>query len=169
MGLIFGSDDFCASLGVTRSEESHEILYARQKVVLVAKAFNFQAIDMVYIDFKSIILEFEYFEYIVTINKLMRFFFRSVDLEGLKKQCDDGFRMGYTGKQIIHPGQIDIVQESYTPSKSKINWASDLIDSFEKHQQSGQGAFVYQNKMIDMPTMKQAKNIVDFVKAIENK
>lgn len=51
--IVFGSDDFCASIGATRTEDSTEILYARQKCVLVAKAFDLQAIDMVYIQFKG--------------------------------------------------------------------------------------------------------------------
>lgn len=53
IGIVFGSDDLCASVGITRTENSIEILYARQHCVLVAKAFNLQAIDMVYIDYKS--------------------------------------------------------------------------------------------------------------------
>nr|CAI5839944.1 unnamed protein product [Callosobruchus analis] len=52
-GLVFGSDDFCASIGATRTEDCSEISYARQKLVLTAKAFNLQAIDMVYIKYKG--------------------------------------------------------------------------------------------------------------------
>lgn len=51
--IVFGSDDFCATLGATRTENSHEILYARQRLVLVAKAYGLQAIDMVHIDYKG--------------------------------------------------------------------------------------------------------------------
>lgn len=56
VGIVFGSDDFCASLGAQRDDANNsiEILYARQHCVLVAKAFNLQAIDMVHIEFKSI-------------------------------------------------------------------------------------------------------------------
>lgn len=53
VALVFGSDDFCASIGATRTEDSTEILYARQKLVLVAKAFGLQAIDMGYIQYKG--------------------------------------------------------------------------------------------------------------------
>lgn len=53
VGIVFGSDDFCANIGATRTENSEEIMYARQRVVLVAKAFGLQAIDMVYIQYKS--------------------------------------------------------------------------------------------------------------------
>lgn len=53
VAIIFGSDDFCASLGATRTETSEEILYARQRLVLIAKAYGLQAIDMVHIDYKG--------------------------------------------------------------------------------------------------------------------
>jgi citrate lyase subunit beta-like protein len=58
-------------------------------------------------------------------------------LEGLKTQSEQGFRMGFTGKQIIHPGQVDVTQEAFSPSKEKIEWAIGLIEAFEKHQKSG--------------------------------
>ena len=45
--------------------------------------------------------------------------------------------MGFTGKQIIHPGQVEICQESFTPSPEKIEWARELIQSFAEHQDSG--------------------------------
>lgn len=53
VALVFGSDDFCANIGATRTEDSTEVLYARQKLVLVAKAFGLQAIDMGYIQYKG--------------------------------------------------------------------------------------------------------------------
>uniref|UniRef100_A0A6P7FEK8 Citramalyl-CoA lyase, mitochondrial n=1 Tax=Diabrotica virgifera virgifera TaxID=50390 RepID=A0A6P7FEK8_DIAVI len=135
--LVFGSDDFCASIGATRTEDAIEVLYARQMLVLNAKAFNLQAIDMVYINYK--------------------------DLGGLKRQSEQGMRMGYTGKQVIHPGQIQVVQEAFLPSEEKIEWARGLLHAFKEHQATGKGAFTYRGSMIDMPTMKQAQNVIDLV------
>ncbi|XP_050298974.1 citramalyl-CoA lyase, mitochondrial-like [Anthonomus grandis grandis] len=134
VSLVFGGDDLYASLGAIKSEECTEVLYARQKLVLVAKAFKLQAIDMVHIKYK--------------------------DLEGLKAQCEQGMKMGYTGKQVIHPGQVPVVQESFLPTATQIEWATGLLESFKKHQKEGKGAFTYRGSMIDMPTMRQAENIV---------
>merc|ERR1719479_405862 len=53
-GLVFGSDDFVADIGATRTQDAAELIYARQKIVTVAKAFGLQAIDMVHIDFKDL-------------------------------------------------------------------------------------------------------------------
>ncbi|PIK52075.1 putative citrate lyase subunit beta-like protein, mitochondrial-like [Apostichopus japonicus] len=133
-GVVFGSDDFCASIGATRTADAHELLYARQKVVATAKAFGMQAIDLVYIDFK--------------------------DSVGLEEQSLQGARMGFTGKQVIHPNQIPIVQTAFSPSEERIKWAQELISAFEQHQATGKGAFDFKGSMIDMPTVLQARNIL---------
>jgi len=73
--------------------------------------------------------------------------------------------MGFTGKQIIHPGQVQICQESFTPSPEKIEWARELIESFSAHQDSGKGAFTFRGSMIDMPLVLQARNIVELAAA----
>ena len=141
VGIVFGSDDFCASLGVSRTENSENVIYARQRLVLVAKAFGMQAIDMVHIQFK--------------------------DLEGLRIQSDIGAKFGFTGKQIIHPDQINIVQKTFLPSHRKVQWAKGLLEAFAVHQKAGKGAFVYDNQMIDMPTMRQAQHVVDIMKTVQ--
>jgi citrate lyase subunit beta-like protein len=58
-------------------------------------------------------------------------------LEGLRLQSEQGARMGFTGKQVIHPIQVDVTQEAFSPSKEKIQWACGLVEAFEKHQSSG--------------------------------
>ncbi|XP_043927163.1 citramalyl-CoA lyase, mitochondrial [Protopterus annectens] len=142
-GLVFGSDDFCASIGATRTKEANELIYARQKLVVLAKAFGLQAIDLVYIDYK--------------------------DEEGLCRQSREGALMGFTGKQVIHPNQIQVVQKAFSPSEEKVKWAMELISAFEEHQQLGKGAFTFHGSMIDMPLLRQARNIVDLAKAINDK
>ncbi|KAK3858470.1 hypothetical protein Pcinc_035334 [Petrolisthes cinctipes] len=133
-GVVFGSDDFCADIGATRTNEAKELLYARQYVVMVAKAFKLQAIDLVYIDYK--------------------------DLEGLRIQSEEGAGMGFTGKQVIHPGQVEVVQAAFSPKPQKVEWARELVQAFEDHQQQGKGAFTFRGHMIDMPLLLQARNII---------
>ncbi|KAH9520726.1 hypothetical protein DERF_004417, partial [Dermatophagoides farinae] len=139
-GIVFGSDDFCANIGATRSDDGKEVLMARQHVILVCKSLNLQAIDSVYINFR--------------------------DIDGLKRQSEDGASMGFTGKQAIHPDQISVIQEAYRPSDNKIDWAKGLIDEFEQAQNAGRGAFVYHGQMIDMPLLKQAYNVMNIAKQI---
>ncbi|XP_074839234.1 citramalyl-CoA lyase, mitochondrial isoform X2 [Carettochelys insculpta] len=139
--VVFGGEDFRASIGATNSKETHDILYARQKVVVTAKAFGLQAIDIVYIDFQ--------------------------DEDGLRRQSREGALMGFTGKQVIHPNQIAVVQEQFSPSPEKIKWSQELISAFEDHQRLGKGAFTFHGSMIDMPLLKQAQNIVTLATAIK--
>ena len=58
-------------------------------------------------------------------------------MEGLRKQSLEGAQMGFTGKQVIHPAQVAVVQEAFTPSTEKVEWATQLIKEFEEHQTSG--------------------------------
>uniref|UniRef100_A0A4X2LGZ7 Citramalyl-CoA lyase n=1 Tax=Vombatus ursinus TaxID=29139 RepID=A0A4X2LGZ7_VOMUR len=141
--VVFGGEDFRASIGATSSKETQDILYARQKIIVVAKAFGLQAIDLVYIDFR--------------------------DEDGLRRQSREGAIMGFTGKQVIHPNQIAVVQEQFSPTSEKIKWAKELILAFKEYQQLGKGAFTFHGSMIDMPLLKQAQNIVTLATAIKKK
>uniref|UniRef100_A0A2I3RKH6 Citramalyl-CoA lyase n=2 Tax=Pan troglodytes TaxID=9598 RepID=A0A2I3RKH6_PANTR len=141
--VVFGGEDFRASIGATSSKETLDILYARQKIVVIAKAFGLQAIDLVYIDFR--------------------------DGAGLLRQSREGAAMGFTGKQVIHPNQIAVVQEQFSPSPEKVKWAEELIAAFKEHQQLGKGAFTFQGSMIDMPLLKQAQNTVTLATSIKEK
>lgn len=67
--------------------------------------------------------------------------FCNVDSEGLRKQALEGVKLGFTGKQVIHPSQVPIVQEAFSPSKEKIEWAKDLIKEFKQHTETGKGVF----------------------------
>ncbi|XP_063237327.1 citramalyl-CoA lyase, mitochondrial-like isoform X1 [Bacillus rossius redtenbacheri] len=141
--LVFGSDDLCASLGVTRTTEANELLYARQKLVLVAKAFGLQAIDMVHIEYQ--------------------------DLEGLRRQCEAGAGMGYTGKQVIHPAQVPVAQAAFLPAPASVQRARAVVEAFRRHQAEGKGAFTYEGSMIDMPTVLQARRVLEVATSAKNK
>ncbi|PSN31418.1 Citrate lyase subunit beta-like protein [Blattella germanica] len=93
----------------------------------------------------------------------------SLDLVGLKEQCEMGKKMGFTGKQVIHPCQIPVVQETFLPSKEAISWAQGLVQAFHEHQQRGEGVFVYKGSMIDRPSLRQAQNILQLASAAQSK
>lgn len=144
-------------LGATRSNDAKEVMVARQQIVITAKAFGIQAIDVVYIDYKGKPLRsFTYLR-----DTLINHTSPPADLDGLQRQCIEGAKLGFTGKQCIHPGQIDIIQSSFTPSAEKIEWATELIKLFEEHQTKGEGAFTFRGSMIDKPLLLQAQNLVN--------
>lgn len=137
--IIFGAEDYAASVGATRTREATEVLYARSAVVAACAANELQAIDMVYIDFR--------------------------DLEGLRLEAEQGARLGFSGKQIIHPNQVATVQEAFTPSREAIEYAQRVVNAFAASQKEGKGAFALDGKMIDLPLLKNAQNVLDRAKA----
>lgn len=138
-GLIFGGEDYAASVGAVRTPAATELLYARSSVVTASAAFGLQAIDIVTIDFR--------------------------DLEMVRGEAAFGAQLGYTGKQVIHPAQIGLVQEAFTPNEESIEKARWMVDAFEAHQKEGKGAFAQNGKMIDMPLVKAAQGILERAKA----
>ena len=88
-------------------------------------------------------------------------------MEGLKEQSEEGSKLGFTGKQAIHPTQVPVIQKAFTPSEEKIEWASNLIKEFNKYQSEGKGTFVFEGQMIDRPLLLQAMNIVNIANAIK--
>ena len=137
--LIFGADDYAVNIGAKRSQNGNEVLYARSKVVTYAAAFNLQAIDMVYIDFH--------------------------DNDGLLLEARQGADLGFSGKQIIHPNQVSIVQDAFTPNAAEIKDAQRLVDEFNKYQAAGVGAFALEGKMIDAPLIKAAERVLSRARA----
>jgi citrate lyase subunit beta-like protein len=137
--IIFGGEDFAASVGAVRTKDATELLYARQAVVTACAANDLQAIDIVFIDFK--------------------------DSDGLRIEAEQGAGFGFSGKQIIHPNQVQVAQEAFTPSDSAIEYAKRIVESFETSQKEGKGAYALDGKMIDMPLLKNAQKVLDRARA----
>jgi len=137
--IIFGGEDFAASIGATRTREATELLYARQAAVTAAAAFGLQAIDIVTIDFK--------------------------DIESLRAESEFGAQLGFTGKQIIHPAQVEPVQLAFTPNAEAIAHAKRIVEMFEASQSKSAGAYALDGKMIDMPLVKNAQKVLDRARA----
>jgi citrate lyase subunit beta-like protein len=138
-GIIFGGEDFAASIGVKRSESAIELLYARQALITACAAYGLQAIDIVTIDFN--------------------------DLEKVKREAEFGAGLGFSGKQIIHPNQVAPVQEAFTPDDESIAYAKRLVAAFESSQKEGKGAFALEGQMIDMPLLKNAQKVLERARA----
>jgi citrate lyase beta subunit len=132
--LIFGAEDLAGDIGATRTREAGEVFYARSAVVTYAAAFGLQAIDMVYVDYH--------------------------DTDGLIREARQGAELGYAGKQVIHPNQIGPVQTAFTPSEAAIAQARRIVEAHQQHQASGRGAFALDGRMVDMPVVKAAEQVL---------
>lgn len=137
--IIFGGEDYAASVGATRTPEAIELLYAREAVVAACAAFDLQAIDIVTVDFKDINL--------------------------VRAEAEFGARLGYSGKQVIHPAQVGPAQSAFTPTDEAIAHAQRIAEAFEASQKEGKGAFALDGKMIDLPLLKNALKVLDRARA----
>jgi citrate lyase beta subunit len=137
--IIFGAEDLAGDIGAVRTRPGWEVFYARSAVVTHAAAYNLQAIDMVYIDFK--------------------------DAQGLETESIQGMQMGFSGKQIIHPNQVEPVQRAFTPSDEAIAYAQRVMEAFASSQNAGFGAFALDGKMIDAPIVKAAERVLGRARA----
>ena len=127
--VIFGGDDYASNVGATRTKSGEELDFARNFMLLHASAHGVASVDIVQIDFH--------------------------DVDYLRKESECSFRQGFSGKQIIHPKQIEPVQEAYSPTPEAIAHAAAVVQAHIEHQQIGEGAFEFENSMIDAPTVKQ--------------
>jgi citrate lyase beta subunit len=133
-GLIFGAEDLAGDLGAVRTPEGWEVLYARSAVVIAAVANNLQSFDTVYVAL--------------------------ADLDGLRADALRAAQMGFTGKLAIHPRQVAVIHEAFTPSAVEIDRAQRLIIAFEENQRHGAGAFAFEGKMVDLPLLRAAQRVL---------
>lgn len=133
--VSYGVADLSLSLGGDYNfYEKNE--YVKTFIVAVAKAYDIDAIDKVYFDLKN--------------------------LEGFRRECEEAKKLGYVGKQVIHPSQIDIANEVFSPSKEEIEWAKRVIEAYENAKKEGRGAIRLDDKLVDYVHYKIAKRIIQF-------
>lgn len=132
--LIFGAEDYAADVGATRTRDGLEVLYARSAIVAACAASGIQPIDLLFLDFR--------------------------DPEGLRAETLRGAQLGYVGTQVIHPNQVSIVQEVFTPDAAAIANAQRIANAAAEHLAAGRGAFALDNKMVDMPIIKAAERVL---------
>ena len=138
-GVTWGAEDLSVSLGARakRDEQGNYLevfSFVRSMCLLAAVAAKVQPIDAVYVDIKN--------------------------TEGLAKECKTAADMGFTAKLTIHPDQIDIVNEAFTPSVAEIEAATALVAAFEERQAKGAMAFKFDGEMVDVPHLKRAQQVL---------
>jgi citrate lyase subunit beta/citryl-CoA lyase len=132
--MAIGLEDFTADIGVARTFEGTESLFARQKLIIACKAAGIQAIDSVFSDID--------------------------DLEALKKTINDSKALGFSGMGCIHPRQIKVIHENYAPGETEIERAKKIFVAYKEAEASGSGVVALGSKMIDAPVVKKALNTI---------
>ena len=145
--LIFGAVDYTKDMRVTLTSEGQEQLYARFHTAVAARAAGCVAIDCPFVAFQ--------------------------DMEGYKKSTREGRQMGYEGRMLIHPSQIEPSHEIYTPSAEDVEWAEGVKKVFEEEGiAKGTAAVTYKGKLVDTPVYENAMQILrtmEEIRAAESK
>jgi citrate lyase subunit beta / citryl-CoA lyase len=134
VALTIGLEDYTADLGVVKTTEGRETLYARTRLVNAAKAAGIQAIDSVFADV--------------------------ADLDGLRRWGEASRALGFEGMGCIHPSQISVIHQAFSPTQAEIERALKIVAAFEDAQQRGLGVVSLGSKMIDPPVVERARKLV---------
>ena len=145
IALLFGAEDFARdlSLPTEREAEAAELVYARSAVVVAAAAARKHALDGIWPD--------------VT------------DADGLRRDALQGRRLGFIGKSLIHPGQIEVCNEVFSPSPAEVAYARRVVDAFDEAQMKGRGAVALDGKLLDAPIVERARRTLALHDAVSRK
>jgi citrate lyase subunit beta / citryl-CoA lyase len=137
--LAFGAIDYTLDIGTNLSDDGAEIFYARTHLVAASRAGECGApVDTVYPNFR--------------------------DAEGLRRECRLARKLGFQGKMVIHPDQIGVVHEVFSPTAEEIAYASRIVEVFGKAEMEGVASVNLDGKMIDYPVFNRARNLLEGLK-----
>lgn len=136
--VVFGVFDLLNDMGVEYTKQPEGAKYARAKIPLDARAAGKYAIDAIWQDLK--------------------------DSDGLIEDCIIGRNLGYVGKSIVHPVQIPFAHKIFRPSKTEIDWAEKVAQTYLESIKKNRGASLIEGKMIDEVHFKRARALLDLVK-----
>jgi citrate lyase subunit beta/citryl-CoA lyase len=139
-GLIFGAEDYGRELGLPtfREGEARDLLYARSAVVVAAAAAHVQAVDGVWVDLK--------------------------DTDGLLGFARQSRRLGFSGMSLIHPSQIEPINQTFSPTSEEIDYAGQVVKAFEEASLRGDGSIAFGGQLIDRPIVERARRTLEMAK-----
>jgi citrate lyase subunit beta / citryl-CoA lyase len=134
VALAFGAEDYTASMEIQRSRSGEELLGARMQIVWAAKAAGLQAIDSIFAD----------------VN----------DVDGLRAETALVKGLGFTGKSLVNPRQIEVVHEVFRPKPEEIEHALEVLEAIKKAREMGTGVISLRGRMVDAPVVKRAARTI---------
>lgn len=133
VAVAYGAADFALSVGGSVPEYM-ENYYVKSKIVIAARSNGVEAIDNV--------------------------FFALDDAAGFRRQAERAKAMGYEGKQVIHPSQVTIANEVFTPSEEALEWARRVVDAYDRAKARGVGAIRVEGRLVDNVNYKAARRLL---------
>ena len=133
-GLLFGGLDLSVDLGAAVDWDA--LLYARSRVVHAARLGGVGAVDMPFFDI--------------------------ADQTGLREEADAVRRLGFKGKAAIHPSQVEVLQDAFSPSETEVAQARLVTETFDRERK---GVFLLDGVMVDRPAIEAARRVVAWADA----
>jgi len=150
--LVFGPGDYAARMRMPQTSigtmdewdevyPGHRFHYAMHRVVVAARAADLRVIDGPVADYR--------------------------DEEGLRKSCLVARSLGFDGKWCIHPGQVETVNEVFSPTERELEWARKVVSAYEEANAAGSGSISVDGQMVDAASIKMARNTLDLARGAE--
>ena len=140
VGIAFGGEDYTNDMGITRTDFGEECYYARSAVAVAARAAGVGGLDGPFVGFR--------------------------DPEGLRTDASAARRMGFTGKFAIHPAQIEAINETFSPNPEDVAYARRVVEAWDEAEAAGRGSLSIDGRMVDVPVVKRAQNLLAQAEAI---
>ena len=135
MGIALGAEDYCANLKAQRTPGGDELRLARETIVVAARAAGIDALDTVYSNLN--------------------------DMETFRQEVEYIKTLGYDGKSIINPRQIEVINEVFAPKEKEITKARAIIAAIKEAEAKGSGVIALNGKMIDRPVVIRAQRTIN--------
>lgn len=139
MGIALGAEDYSANLKTQRTPSGEELRLARETIVVAARAAGIDALDTVYSNLN--------------------------DMETFRKEVEFIKTLGFDGKSIINPRQIEVVNEVFAPTRKAIDKALTILAAIKEAEKKGSGVIAVNGKMVDKPVVTRAQRTIDLALA----
>lgn len=143
IGLAFGAEDYALEMGVRRTRGGAEIHYPRAALAVAARAAGVMAVDSVYTDVR--------------------------DTDGLIEETRAVLQLGFRGKLVIHPGQVEPVNRVFAPSAEEVERACRVVQAFDEALAGGRASVSLDGQMIDAPVAERARRVLALSEAIQRR
>jgi len=134
VAVTYGAGDLATSVGGDVEAYGRNV-YVKTRLVIAAAAYGIEAIDRVYFDLE--------------------------DDEGFRAEALEAKRLGYVGKQVVHPTQVRLANEIFSPTEEEIRWAKEVVKAYEEAARQGRGAIRVRDRLVDAVHYRGAKKALE--------
>ena len=140
VALAFGAEDYTDDMGIKRTDEGDEVYFPRAMVAVAARAAGVAGLDSPYVQYR--------------------------DQDGLEQEIELDLKLGFKGKFAIHPAQLELINNMFSPQHREVEYARSVLEAWDEAEASGKGSTSLDGRMIDVPVVKRARNLLALADAI---